>query len=102
MEVRNSFGKAFKLARRSKNLTQEDFSIISSRTFVSLIERGGTSPSLDKLDSLCTVLNIHPVTLLTLTYLLGSDEPGDVELLLDKVCDELKGLLTDAASPLIF
>lgn len=102
MEVRDSFAKAFKLARRSKSLTQEDFSIISSRTFVSLIERGGTSPSLDKLDSLCTVLNIHPVTLLAFTYLLGSEEPGDVEGLLDKVCDELKGLLTDAEPPLIF
>ncbi|MDC3822933.1 helix-turn-helix transcriptional regulator [Pseudomonas aeruginosa] len=64
MEVRDSFGKALRLVRQRRGLTQEDFSLVSSRTFVSMLERGTTSPTLEKLDSLCTVLDIHPVTLL--------------------------------------
>lgn len=63
MEVRDSFGKALRLVRQRRGLAQEDFSLVSSRTFVSMLERGATSPTLEKLDSLCTVLDTHPVTL---------------------------------------
>ncbi|MEI1199550.1 helix-turn-helix transcriptional regulator, partial [Pseudomonas aeruginosa] len=54
MEVRDSFGKALRLVRQRRGLAQEDFSLVSSRTFVSMLERGATSPTLEKLDSLCT------------------------------------------------
>lgn len=95
MEVRDSFGKALRFVRRSKGLSQEDFSLVSSRTFVSMLERGTTSPTLEKLDSLCSALDIHPVTLLALTYLLGSETPESFEQLLEKVGNELRGLLTE-------
>lgn len=95
MEIRNSFGKALRFVRLRRGLTQEDFSLVSSRTFVSMLERGATSPTLEKLDSLCTALDTHPVTLLALTYLLGSEAPESYELLLDKVGDELRALLVE-------
>lgn len=98
MEVRNSFGKALRLVRQNKGLAQEDFSLVSSRTFVSMLERGAASPTLEKIDSLCAVLDIHPVTLLAMTYLLGSETPGDFERLLEKVGDELGGLLAELDS----
>ncbi len=98
MEVRDSFSKALRLVRQSKGLTQEDFSLVSSRTYVSMLERAATSPTLEKLDSLCTVLDIHPVTLLAITYLLVADSPGDYESLLKRVGDELEGLLAEPAS----
>jgi len=98
MEVRDSFSKALRLARLRKGLAQEDFSIVSSRTYVSLLERAATSPTLDKLDGLCKVLDIHPVTLLAMTYLLGSESPGDHESLLRRVGDELARLLAEPAS----
>jgi transcriptional regulator with XRE-family HTH domain len=87
-----------RLVRTSKGLTQEDFSLVSSRTFVSMLERGTTSPTLEKLDSLCTALDTHPVTVLALTYLLGAERPESFEQLLEKVGDELRGLLTEPAS----
>ncbi|HGM7163017.1 TPA: XRE family transcriptional regulator, partial [Pseudomonas aeruginosa] len=63
------------------------------RTFVSMLERGTTSPTLEKLDSLCTVLDIRPVTLLALTYVLGSETPESFEQLLEKVGEELRALV---------
>ncbi|AYK22608.1 TPA: helix-turn-helix transcriptional regulator [Pseudomonas aeruginosa] len=93
MEVRDSFGKALRFVRQRRGLAQEDFSLVSSRTFVSMLERGATSPTLEKLDSLCTVLDTHPVTLLALTYLLGSEAPESFEQLLEKVGEELRALV---------
>ena len=43
MEVRDSFGKALRFVRHRRGLAQEDFSLVSSRTFVSMLERGATS-----------------------------------------------------------
>jgi transcriptional regulator with XRE-family HTH domain len=91
MEVRSAFGRALKIARHKKGLTQEAFSLVSSRTFVSMLERGATSPTLEKLDDLCSVLQTHPATLLAMTYLLGS-ENQDVGELMKRLEAELKGL----------
>ena len=97
MEVRNSFGKALRFVRQSKGLTQEDFSLVSSRTFVSMLERGATSPTLEKLDGLCTVLDTHPVTLLAMAYLLDSGTSEGFEQLVKRVNDELRALLGEPA-----
>lgn len=98
MEVRNSFSKALRLVRHRQGLTQEDFSMVSSRTYVSMLERAATSPTLEKLDDLCKVLDVHPVTLLAITYLLGAEAPADRELLLKRVGNELQSLLAEPAS----
>ncbi|WP_394235526.1 helix-turn-helix domain-containing protein [Pseudomonas anguilliseptica] len=98
MEVRDSFSKALRLVRQRQGLTQEDFSIVSSRTYVSMLERAATSPTLEKLDGLCKVLDIHPVTLLAITYLLGPESPGSRESLLKIVGDELDRLLAEQTS----
>ena len=63
------FGKALREARRSRGLTQEDFSEVSGRTYVSSLERGLKSPTFDKVAELATALEVHPLTLLTLAYL---------------------------------
>lgn len=68
MDFKKAFGIAFKEARVAKKLTQEDFGLVSSRTYISTIERGLKSVTLEKLDSLATVLNVHPLTLISLAY----------------------------------
>ncbi|MEE4138710.1 helix-turn-helix transcriptional regulator [Pseudomonas viridiflava] len=68
MELRDAFAATLKNLRNDLGLTQEDFVTVSSRTNVSLLERGKTVPTLDKFQQLCTVLGIHPVTLLALCY----------------------------------
>lgn len=50
--------------------------MVSSRTFISMLERGKTSPTLEKLDELCSVLEIHPATLVALTYMSDERDKG--------------------------
>ncbi len=97
MEVREAFGQALRCVRRQKKRTQEDFSVVSSRTYVSMLERGSTSPTLEKLDSLCSVLGVHPVSLLAMTYLWKEGAASPDELLV-RLNDELRTLLSDAAA----
>lgn len=72
----NHFSRALKRARSATGRTQEDFDVVSSRTYVSTLERGGKSPTLQKVDSLAQVLGIHPLTLLTLAYVDGARGSG--------------------------
>lgn len=65
----NNFADALKYSRKAVGLSQEAFSLASSRTYISSLERGIKSPTLSKVDQLAEVLELHPLTLLTLAYL---------------------------------
>jgi transcriptional regulator with XRE-family HTH domain len=80
MNIKVAFGLALKSARKVKNLTQEDFGVVSSRTYVSTVERGMKSITIDKLEDFSNVLNVHPLTLLSLAYI-QNDEVKLDELL---------------------
>lgn len=69
MDFKKAFGIAFKEARIAKKLTQEDFGLVSSRTYISTIERGLKSVTIEKLNELSTVLNVHPMTIIFMAYL---------------------------------
>ena len=68
MTPKNSFPAALKTARKARGLSQEAFSDVSSRTYLSALERGLKSPTLHKVAALCDVMDVHPLTLLTLSY----------------------------------
>lgn len=87
----NTFGSALKTIRTRKRLTQEDFGELSSRTYVSTLERGLKSPTLSKIDELSQVLGVHPLTLLTLAYTVEQDRRSASQLieLVDRELDEL-------------
>lgn len=89
MELNTAFGEALKKVRNSKCLTQEDFSSVSSRTYLSTLERGLKSPTLEKVDQIAGVLEVHPLTILVATYL-GKESYQDVESLLKEVSAELR------------
>jgi transcriptional regulator with XRE-family HTH domain len=76
-----NIAKALKVARNAKQLSQEDFSLVSSRTYVSSLERGMKSPTLSKLDELANTLEVHPLTLLTLAYMDNPSADSPVDLL---------------------
>lgn len=95
MEVREAFALALRLARQQKGLSQEDFSLVSSRTYVSMLERAATCPTLEKLESLCSVLAVHPVSLLALTYL-WKEGCASTDELIARVNDDLQALLADS------
>jgi transcriptional regulator with XRE-family HTH domain len=69
MDTRQALGAALKSARRSRGLTQEDFGEVSSRTYLSTLERGLKSPTLDKIEEIASVLAVHPLTFLCLIYM---------------------------------
>lgn len=89
MDTKKAFGLALKTIRVAKMRTQEDFGIVSSRTYVSSLERGLKSITLEKLNGLASVLNIHPLTLVTLSYLY-LDEENDAKTLMRQVFFELE------------
>lgn len=81
MELKAAFGLALKSLRTSRQLTQEDFETVSSRTYLSTLERGLKSPTLEKVDALASVLKVHPLTLLVDCYLRADSEATLADLL---------------------
>lgn len=69
MRSHATLGKALKQLRELTDVTQEDFGLVSSRTYVSTVERGLKSPTLGKIEQLAEVLGVHPLTLLTAAYM---------------------------------
>lgn len=41
---------------------------MSGRTYISSLERGLKSPTLEKVDQLASVVGVHPLTVLALSY----------------------------------
>ncbi len=91
MEIKQAFGHALRQIRNSKGLTQEDFSIISSRTYLSSLERGLKSPTIEKIAELASVLNIHPLTLVILTFH-EIDPTQSIESLIDMAEKEIENI----------
>ncbi|WP_283445791.1 helix-turn-helix domain-containing protein [Noviherbaspirillum suwonense] len=96
MSLRAGLAKALASARKSKGIPQEGFSAISSRTYVSTLERGLKSPTVDKLDGLCHILDVHPVSLLFAAYVLaGSSEPEELQRTIAKEVDQILKFATE-------
>lgn len=87
--MRNAFAKALRKMRKAQGLTQEDFALISSRTYLSSLERGKKSPTLDKVRDLAKIIEVHPLSLFTLTCLYF-DSGKDIDKLFNQVKAELK------------
>lgn len=86
-----SLAKALKAVRKARGLSQEAFSDVSSRTYLSTLERDLKSPTLSKLAELCEVMDIHPLTLLMLAY--AGDSEAQADQLLAQVQKELQEII---------
>ena len=91
MNLRQSLATAIRTVRKNKGLTQEDFGVVSSRTYLSTLERGLKSPTLDKLEDISKVLNIHPATVVLLAYALQV-QPISRGALIEEISEEAKRL----------
>ncbi len=87
MELREAFAIALRNTRRRQGLTQEDFGIISSRTYLSTLERGLKNVTLEKASELAARMGIHPLTLLLESYLLLEPDT-DLDSLLERIRHE--------------
>ncbi|WP_313242845.1 helix-turn-helix domain-containing protein [Stutzerimonas nitrititolerans] len=88
MAAKHSLATAIRTVRKARGLSQEAFSDVSSRTYMSSLERDLKSPTLHKLTELCEVMEIHPVTLLTLAY--SGTDSKKADQLLSQVRHELE------------
>jgi transcriptional regulator with XRE-family HTH domain len=88
----NNFAKALKATRIAKGLSQEEFDLVSSRTYVSSLERGLKSPTLGKIDDLAKTMGVHPLTLVAMAYLKDSGSAPIFELM-TKVAGEIEAIL---------
>ncbi|MDQ0083766.1 transcriptional regulator with XRE-family HTH domain [Variovorax boronicumulans] len=84
----SDFGRALRVARKAKGLPQESFDQISSRTYISSLERGLKQPTVSKVGELASVLGIHPLTLLALSYL-RHPTPASVQKLAAHLIEEI-------------
>ena len=91
MAAGNSLAKALKTVRKARGLSQEAFSDVSSRTYMSTLERDLKSPTLHKLTELCEVMDVHPLTLLTLAF--AGDSTRKADELMAQVRQELEAVL---------
>lgn len=73
MELQQAFGLALRRHRKAKGLSQEAFTAVSSRTYLSELERGRKNPTLNKIEELAATMGIHPLTLLVECYSLKED-----------------------------
>jgi transcriptional regulator with XRE-family HTH domain len=91
MTQKSSFAAALRTTRKARGLSQEAFSDVSSRTYLSSLERGLKSPTLNKVSELCAVLEVHPLTLLTLAY---ATDGKAIDRLFTRLRGELDAVLT--------
>lgn len=97
MAAKDSLATAIRTVRKARGLSQEAFSDVSSRTYMSSLERNLKSPTLHKLTELCEVMEVHPLTLLTLAY--AGDSTRKADQLLAQVRQELEAVLKERDAP---
>lgn len=90
MELQRAFGRALRRQRKAKGLSQEAFTGVSSRTYLSELERGLKSPTLEKIDELARTLDIHPSTLLIECYSLKDNV--EIQEIFDRITRELANM----------
>ncbi|MBA0263993.1 XRE family transcriptional regulator [Stenotrophomonas maltophilia] len=99
MTAKHSLATAIRTVRKARGLSQEAFSDVSSRTYMSTLERDLKSPTFHKLTELCEVMEIHPLTLLALAF--AGESQSKADELMAQVRRELEAVLSerDAAKP---
>ena len=95
--AKHSLATAIRTIRKARGLSQEAFSDVSSRTYMSSLERDLKSPTMHKLTELCEVMDVHPLTLLTLAY--AGDSTRKADQLLAQVRQELEAVLKERDAP---
>lgn len=97
MTLKSSFANVLRAMRGMRNITQREFADTTSRTYLSKLEAGRSSITLDKLEQLSERLNLSPLVILTLTL---SEHTGQsVNELIATLRDEIRNLEQDGCIP---
>lgn len=77
MSLKTGFANILKTLRISRGLTHKQMAEASSRGYMSKLEQGLSSPTVDKLTAISDTLGLSPLTLFTLTLSVESGQPID-------------------------
>lgn len=94
---RSTVGKGLRTARLARGLSQEEFDVVSGRTYVSAVERGTKQLTVAKLDELAAVMKLHPLTVLTLSYCKTPSQREAVALM-NRVASEIAELIPGSST----
>ncbi|HCE6123137.1 helix-turn-helix transcriptional regulator [Pseudomonas aeruginosa] len=86
-ELKQALGEVLKSYRVNRNISQEGMG--PSQTYISNIERGRWSASLDKIEQMSEVLGVHPASVIIAGYL-TSENSKKTDEILDRIRRELK------------
>ena len=90
MSLKTAFAAVLKGVRAARGLSQKNLAEVSSRTYVSKLERGQSSPTLEMISALSTPLSLSPLTLIAMT--IGAETGQSIGSLLKNLEDELNEL----------
>ncbi|MER2298768.1 MAG: helix-turn-helix transcriptional regulator [Pseudomonas sp.] len=97
MTLKSSFANVLRVLRSQRNITQRGFSDTTSRTYLSKLETGKSSITLDKLEQLSERLEMSPLTLVALT--LSEDTGQTANELLIRTRNEIRALESEGRIP---
>ena len=95
--LKPDFSRALRDVRLARGKSQEALDAVSGRTYVSALERGVKQPTIGKVAELAGVLDVHPLTLMTLAYL-SKATPGETHKLLQRIGNEIVELMSSHAT----
>lgn len=90
MDLNSAFGQALRRQRKARGLSQEAFTNVSSRTYLSELERGLKNPTLDKIEELARTMQVHPLTLLMECFSLRDE--ADISEIFSRISSDLATL----------
>lgn len=97
MTLKSSFANVLRVLRSQRNITQRGFADTTSRTYLSKLETGRSSITLDKLEQLSERLEMSPLTLVALT--LSEDTGLTANDLLGRAKNEIRALESEGRIP---
>jgi len=93
MSIKTAVATVLKAMRKARGLSQKDLAEVSSRTYVSKLERGQSSPTLEMMATLSTPLGLSPLTLVAVTISAETGQP--IRSLISRLEEEI-GQLNEA------
>lgn len=92
MPSKTSVGRALRLARHLAAKSQDDMTVVSSRTFVSSVERGLKSPTIEKLSQIADALHVDAAAIVVVAALL---EVKNREAKMAEICEVAGRILSE-------
>ncbi|KPA92060.1 helix-turn-helix domain-containing protein [Pseudomonas sp. RHF3.3-3] len=83
MSLKATFAAVLKAMRATRGLSQKKLAEVSSRTYISKLERGQCCPTLEMISALSVPLNVSPLTLMAVT--LGAQTGEPIQVLLGRL-----------------